>query len=781
MKIVPSIATLCLVLGLAAQPLPAAPVSIDGKTEIPTLDVKPELFYGRIARIVADGLPTAHFKHKPLDDSIAEEAMDVYLESLDFDRTIFLGSDVEFFRRNASEIDDHLSRGSTELAYDIYAVFKERLNDRVAYVDELLKKGFDFSIEETYAWKRKDAPWPATAEERDELWRLKIKNEFLAHLVSRTLREEKAAAEAAEEDAQADGEQPAGEADEALAGDQATEEVAMEAAEAEPAEMDAPRVDADGEKAPESLAEFIEEDLDAEDIDLSPEELIRKRYAQFQSVMNSNDAEWVLQQYLNAFARAYDVHTAYMSPRANEDFDISMTLSLTGIGALLTTEEGAAKVERLIPGGPAEKQGELQPGDRIIAVAQEGEAPVEILYWPLYKSVRLIRGPVGSTVTLTVIPASGTGIREIAIVREEVKLEEKAAKAVTEELPPLAGDSDPVKIGVLTLPDFYADLSGIRNGNEESRSCSRDMRRLLEDLRDQGAEGLVLDLRNNGGGSLQEAIEVAGLFMESGPVVQVRDNRRTQILRNASGEVLWDKPVVVLVNRMSASASEIVAAALQDYGRAIVVGDSRTHGKGTVQSIFPLDRFNPALGALKITTAGFYRINGASTQLKGVTPDIVIPSAYDALEIGEEFLPNVLDWSEVRPLRYSADSSISELVAELKEQSSKRIADDERFRAYEELVARLRERTGMTELPLNLEARLALARADQQIDDMQRRMREQANPMSGSEEDDKAEEEAEARRNDLLLGEAIHILRDLIERKSTPPSVLAAQTTPASE
>ena len=684
--------------------------------------IEPAAHYGKIARIVADGVPRIHLSHQKLDDSVSEKALNTYLNSLDFDHSYFLASDVEGFREQAAQLDDDLMRGHLEFAYTVFETFLERMADRTAFVDTLLEQGFDLNKKEGFEWKRKEAPWPDGKEAWDELWRKKIKNDFVARLANKTIIQEKAEAEEAVDAAEAE----------------KTEDVA-DAGEAEEVEK---------------LSAW--EEADEEVLKMTPEEHIQKRFEQFVTVVEGHDEEWVLQLYLNAFTSSYDAHSSYFAPRAAEDFDITMKLSLKGIGALLKTEDGAAEIIRLIKGGPAEHDGRLQPGDKIIAVAQEGEETEDIMYLPLYKAVRLIRGEVGTKVILSVIPASdvsGTTVQKIDLIRDEIKLEEQAAKARLRELP-IEGSDETYRLGVIDLPEFYADMSG-----PEGRSCARDVKQLVEELKTQEVKGILIDLRNNGGGSLPDAVEMAGFFIDEGPVVQVKANRRVKPLDDPKPGVVYDGPMVVLVNRHSASASEIVAAALQDYGRAIVVGDSKTHGKGTVQSLFPLDRNNNGLGKLKLTTAGFYRINGLSTQLKGVEPDIVISSALDAMEIGEEFLPNVMDWSWVARANYEQLSNVRTHIPQLKENSDNRLADDPTYSVLKGLVERLEERTNMKTLPLGFDARLAMARNDRELADLQREH------FVGDSDDEDSEEEKTAKRDekDFILNESLQILKDLAE------------------
>ncbi len=682
--------------------------------------------YGLIARFVAEGLPLAHVSNLEFGDLVSERALANYIDALDFDRSIFLADDIESFRAYSRRLDEKLRRGHLDFAYDVFDLFKTRAHECLAMVEEILDEGFDFDVEESFAWKRKDADWPASREDQRELWRKKIKNEYVGFRVNQLLREEEAKlAEAEEEEAE------------------------------ESAEEESPQ---------EEVAEVY--DFEAEQLDLSPKELILRKYRQFVSVLDGHDAEWVLQTYLTAFTQAYDAHTTYLSPRASEDFEIAMKLSLTGIGAILAFDEGAARIVSLIPGGPAERDGRLMPGDRIVAVAQEGEEPVDILFWPLYQSVRLIRGQPGTQVTLSVIPATdrvGATLRSIELTRDVIRLEDRAAKSEIREIPASDDeDAEVFRLGVITLPDFYADQRGRRRGDADVKSSAEDMRRLLDEMQAEGVDGLLLDLRNNGGGSLPDAVEMTGFFIDEGPIVQVRSNRRMQRLQDPEPGVLFDGPLVVLVNRLSASASEILAAALQDYGRAIIVGDSKTHGKGTVQSVFPLNPHNPGFGSLKVTTAEFYRLDGRSTQFRGVTPDIHLRSAFDVMEIGEEFLPNVLSPTYIDPVPFPAHERPLPDLESLAARSRERTQTDPDFLAYSRLVDRLEERITATEISLHLDTRLQMAREERAIEEFETRL-SRARSRGGAENDN------ENGRRDIILKEALRILRDKVELTPSEP------------
>lgn len=671
-------------------------------------DVSPS----RIARMLALHMPLRHLSREPLGDSVSTNTLDIFLTSLDFERIYFLESDVSAFSAYRADLDDKLKAGDIDFAQRVYDVFKQRVENRVAFVKTLLAEGIDTASTNTFQWKRREAPWVATEAEWDDLWRRKIQHEYIGRLVAKQLGSEEAAA---------------------------------------------------GIVEPEET-----NTASAVDAKLSPEEQIRKSYDRFLTILRDNDEGWLLERYLNAFTHAYDPHTDYMSPNNMEDFEIGMKLSLEGIGALLGNDEGAARVERLIPGGPAERDGRLKPGDRIIAVAQGDEPPVDILHWPLSKAVRLIRGEKGTKVVLTVLPASDpTGSREtrIDLVRDEVKLEEQAAKG---EIRTVTGpDGFERKIGVITLPEFYADLNGARQG-KPARSSSRDVAELVDELRDAGAEGLILDLRNNGGGSLSDAVQMTGLFIESGPVVQVRDQRRVHTLSDPDPDIAYDGPLIVLVNRLSASASEILAGALQDYGRAIIVGDHRTHGKGTVQTLTPLSNTGADLGSLKVTTASFYRIGGGSTQLRGVESDILLPSPMNSMEIGEDQLPHAMPWSKIDPAFYEPQTNLASIIPELRTRSATRQGSDPKFAAYTNLLSRLDERQKSTTISLNLEERLQLARDEKAL---QKEL--ESTDITKQDADKKA-------KNDLVLNESLQILCDWISIFEHDDGPNAATASPAS-
>ncbi|MDF7806846.1 carboxy terminal-processing peptidase [Pontiellaceae bacterium B12219] len=675
-----------------------------------TADVeKSDLDVKKISRTVAYSLPVFHLNQLPMDAYISTNAFDLYIDSLDPARSYFLQSDIEMLSKDAQNLHKRLRKGDIEFAIDAYNILMERIQNRIEFSEKQLEKGFDVNVDEEFVWDRKDMAWPQNEAEWDDLWRKRLKNEYIARLVSKEVysSEETNSVETV-----------------------STNQV-----------VEAETVSTN------TVAEYSEE---LEEANLTPEEFIMERYKQFQLTMESFDEEMLLQRYLSSFSLVYDPHSDYMSPSSVEDFDINMKLSLVGIGAMLRPDDGTARIVRIIPGGPADRDGQLEAGDKIIAVAQGNEEPVSILHWPLYKAVRLIRGEIDTTVVLTVIPASdrsGTRTKKISLVRDEVKLEEQAAKSEVKEVD--IGNGQMRKLGVITLPDFYADFNATSHNEKDARRASTDVRRLIRELMKEGIEGLVLDLRNNGGGSLVEAIECAGLFISSGPIVQVKEKRGVQVLPDADPTVEYDGPMIVLVNRLSASASEILAAALQDYKRAIIVGDKQTHGKGSVQTLMPLgDR----KGSLKLTTAGFYRINGGSTQLKGVTPDIIIPSYLDVMDVGEDSLEHALPWDTVRPAMYRSLDGFDAQLPLLTEHSNERLENNEEFQLFLTRRDRLKERYETKTVSLSLSNRLAEAEAEKELDDIQ----------SGAFLTDDEEDDEQASK-DIILDETLFILSDMID------------------
>lgn len=426
------------------------------------------------------------------------------------------------------------------------------------------------------------------------------------------------------------------------------------------------------------------------------EELLTKRYQNQLKRLKQTKGEDVFQAYINAFAQTYDPHTNYLSPDNAENFDINMSLSLEGIGAVLQNDNEYVKVMRLVPAGPAEKSKQLHTSDKIVGVAQGNQEMVDVIGWRLDEVVKLIRGPKGSLVRLEVIPASNAPSdqtsRIISITREAVKLEEQAAK---KSVLKLNHDGRDYKLGVIEIPAFYLDFKAYRAGDPEYKSTTRDVKRLLGELEKEKVDGVVIDLRNNGGGSLQEATELTGLFINQGPTVLVRNSDgRVDVLNDEDSGVFYRGPLAVLVNRLSASASEIFAGAMQDYHRALIIG-GQTFGKGTVQTVQPLNH-----GELKLTLAKFYRVSGQSTQHQGVLPDIAYPAMVDTQEIGESALPEALPWDSIRPVVKPVSDPFKPFLSELTARHEARTANDPDFVFTRERLALTQRLMKDTSVPL---------------------------------------------------------------------------------
>ncbi|WP_222911458.1 carboxy terminal-processing peptidase [Pseudomonas sp. DNDY-54] len=427
------------------------------------------------------------------------------------------------------------------------------------------------------------------------------------------------------------------------------------------------------------------------------QELLTKRYKNQLSRLEQTRGEDVFQTYINAFAQSYDPHTQYLSPDNAENFDINMSLSLEGIGAVLQSDNEFVKVVRLVPAGPAEKSKQIAPADKIVGVGQDGEEMVDVIGWRLDEVVKLIRGPKGSVVRLEVVPASNApndqSSKVVAITREAVKLEEQAAKKSVLNLEQHGRD---YKLGIIEIPAFYLDFKALRAGDKDYKSTTRDVKKLLTELQQENVDGVVIDLRNNGGGSLQEATELTGLFIDQGPTVLVRNSDgRVDVLADEQQGAFYKGPLAVLVNRLSASASEIFAGAMQDYHRALIVG-GQTFGKGTVQTVQPLNH-----GELKLTLAKFYRVSGQSTQHQGVIPDISYPAEVDTKEIGESALPEALPWDSIRAAISPDMNPFKPFLAELKAQHEMRTTENPDFVFTRDRLALTQELTHETTVSLN--------------------------------------------------------------------------------
>jgi len=491
-------------------------------------------------------------------------------------------------------------------------------------------------------------------------------------------------------------------------------------------------------------------------------EMLRRRYRRLETDILATEPADVLEPYLASFAHAFDPHSDYFKPSTNEDFDIQMSNSLEGIGATLRTEGEYTLVVSLVPGGPAQLGGDLQAGDKIVAVAQGSEPAVDVVDERIDKVVKLIRGPKGTEVRLTVIPVDApdpSHTREVRIVRDQVILTADDAESRVIEMP--GADGQPLKIGVIDIPSFYQDFQAKRGGDPNFKSTTRDVRSLLTELEAQGVSGVILDVRRNGGGSLDEAVDLTGLFIPQGPVVQIGDRSgRTEAMYDPDPKLVYGGPLMVLTSPLSASASEILAGAIQDYDRGLIVGSASTHGKGTVQNVIELDpvlrRFvrypgkDDIAGAVKVTTHKFYRVSGGSTQLRGVQADVVLPSPFDGLELLESDLDYALPWDRVAPLAYHEMGDLDSTAERLQAISAERVANDPEFTELMEAIAKRTEADGKVSLSLETRKKELESFGENALDE------------------DQADDEGEDHGgDDMILDEATRIMRDWLAPRVT--------------
>ncbi|NHZ80307.1 tail-specific protease [Massilia sp. CCM 8695] len=558
-----------------------------------------------------------HYKVTPLDDAMSEKIFDRYLKSLDGDRLHFLQSDIDSFDSIRTKLDDAIKTENLTTPFSMYSLYQQRFNERFTYSRELLKGKFDFTVDETFQIDREKAAWPKNLDEARDLWRKRVKNDWLRLK---------------------------------LAG-----------------------------KDDKSIRETLD-----------------KRYENYAGRMSKVDSEDVFMTFMNAYATSIEPHTNYLGPRSADNFAIAMRLSLDGIGAVLQQREDYTVIREIVVGSPAGMSGKLKVGDRIVGVAQ-ADSPgfTDVLGWRIDDVVQLIRGPKESVVRLNVLPVdAGTDGKTVTVslVRKKINMEEQAAKKTIIEV---KEGGVKRRVGVISLPTFYLDFEARRRGDKDFKSATRDVARILGELKKEKVDNVLIDLRNNGGGALGEAVELTGLFIDKGPVVMQRSAEgKVEVENDTQPGLAWDGPMGVLINRGSASASEIFAAAIQDYGRGLVMGEP-SFGKGTVQTLVNLDRGNPGekarYGELKMTIAQFFRINGGTTQLRGVTPDIKMPVTSDPEGFGESSYDNALPWVAIKPVAFTPSGNLKQLVAPLQKRHEARIAKDKDFQYLQEDMAELRK------------------------------------------------------------------------------------------
>jgi carboxyl-terminal processing protease len=705
------VCSLCAVWLLRAvendpQPVQPKPSAAGSANATGTNTLVPGPNDGAIAYVAARVLEGSHFLRHKLDDEFSAKFFDRYIETFDPQHVHFTEADLAEFGSYRTNLDDLTitRRGVADLtpAYTIFARFLQRLEQRVTYAETLLKnEKFQFDDDERILLNRKDAPYPRDLDEARQLWRQRLRFEYLQEKLGQPDTKKKTEASAANK-------------------------------------KSSPTTTPDNSSNSVGAAKERKKKTGPEEI----VDTLTRRYARNLHMFQEWDNEDLLQTYINALAHVYDPHSDYFNSRQAENFAIGMNLALFGIGALLTTDlDGYCKIQELKP-GPAMNSKNLNAGDRIVAVAQSNAPPVDVVEMNLNKVVQLIRGPKGTEVRLTVVsPDDSSERRIVTLIRDEIKLEDQAAKAKIIELP--VGDGKTERLGVIDLPSFYATidlgaprqmLAGGEGGGKPvkatPRSTSVDVAKLLTKLKRENVSGIILDLRRNGGGSLEEAVKLTGLFIKEGPVVQVSGpDGKPMVDSDDDPSVLYDGPMIVLTSRFSASASEIVAGALQDYGRALIVGDISTHGKGTVQNLNPLSMWvKPATatatndpGALKITIRKFYRAGGASTQLKGVLPDIVLPSVLNySKDIGENALENPLAWDTIPSARFDKLNLVEPCLPELLQHSNERLATNQDFVYIREDIDLFKKRQTDKTISLNERERLK----EKETDDARQKARD---------------------------------------------------------
>ncbi len=654
-----------------------------------------------ITSITYNMLSKMHYAKRDVDSVNSKKLFDFYLKTLDPLKLYFTKDQVELWRTHQKILLPMIANGDVSLALAIFNKYLHNLEEYDQFVKNATFTKADFETNELYRFDRLKTDWPANRQERAALWRKKLKNDLISIILQDRIK---------------------------------AEELKKEN---KPVPVPKPAI-----------------------------ERIRKRVDQFVQFNKKMEPVEALELYLNSFAHLFDPHTSYMAPRSEEDFNINMQLSLVGIGAVLTSEDGYTKIVQIIPGGPADLDKRLKAEDRIIAVAQENAEPVDVVDMPLSKVVSMIRGEAGTKVRLTVLE----GVKgakalpvNIEITRNKVELKESEAKGELRSVK--AENGETLNVGVILLPSFYADFRAASSGDRNYKSSTRDVRKIIQSFKKKGKlDGLVIDLRSNGGGSLQEAVTLTGLFIKDGPVVQIRDaaGRITQY-KDEDPAVEYAGPLIVMTNRLSASASEIFAGAIKDYKRGILVGDKKTHGKGTVQVVADLNNYVHfygyafSAGSIKLTNAKFYRINGASTQLKGVAPDIAFPTFTDAMETGEDKLDNPLKWDEIDAVAHAQyEPNICAIASDLRRKSDARVAASPEFTMLKRDIAYLMKNKDKKTISLNLEQRWKEYLREKDIYEEQAKLLH----LDGAEKDKKKNT-----KKDLYLDETLNIMRDYITRK----------------
>lgn len=593
-----------------------------------------------IMKLIVQGINSSHYAPFNIDDDFSKKVFELYLDRLDYSKRYFTQADINSFVSSKEQIDNQINEGHFDFFNQVDAVYNQRMQMVKGFYKEILTQPFDFKVDESVELDADEMAWAKDEKELKDRWRKLLKWNVLSRIVTELDLQEKSESN------------PAG--------------------------------------ATAKSFEELEQEARAK---------VMKTYDDWAKRMEKLDLDDRHSLFLNTITNVYDPHTGYFPPADKENFDIQMSGKLEGIGATLQEKDGYIQVAAIVPGSACYRQGELAEDDIILKVAQGNEEPVDLVDMRVDDAVKFIRGPKGTEVRLTVKKPDGS-TKIISIIRDVVILEETYARSAI-----IKNSYTNKGVGYIKLPKFYADFQD-KNG----RTCAKDVRDEVEKLKAQGMDGLIIDLRNNGGGSLMDVVEMSGLFIDNGPIVQVRSRYgEPQVLEDRDPKTLYDGPLVILVNSSSASASEIMAAAIQDYKRGIIVG-TPTFGKGTVQRFFDLDNslrgeneLKP-LGSIKLTTQKFYRINGGATQLKGVTPDVVLPDAYTYVDRGEKEQDHVMPWDEIAPCEYSLWKLDSDDYAKVRKNSRERTSKDPLFKVVEENAQRMKSQRDQKTRSLNIDA-----------------------------------------------------------------------------
>lgn len=688
-------------LALAGVCLLTFSVMARAATETAIKPLIPEPRHEKIAQMVASFIEKSHYRHAMIDDQLSSDVLDLYIDSLDHNRFIFLQSDIDEFEEYRLKLDDMVRNEPLQPVFNIFDRYRERARERWEFAIAQLENEPDFTTGASFQFDREDSPWAGSSGELDQLWRERVTYDALnLALADKPWSETK--------------------------------------------------------------------------------EVLEKRYSRMMKRIDQFNSDDVFELFMNSLAHTLDPHSSYLSPRNSEEYQIQMSLSYFGIGASLQMDDDYVTVSGIIPGGPAAIDGKLKPKDRIVAVGQgdEGEM-VDVIGWRLDDVVDMIRGPADTTVRLQVLSGNalpGESETTLKLVRNQVKLEEQAAKSEVITIPREGRDW---KIGVIDVPSFYRDYRALSSGDKDYTSTTKDVRRLIGELEQQGIDGLVMDLRGNGGGHLTEATALSGLFIDNGPVVQLRNsNGRISRLDDPDPvpRVAYNGPLAVLVDRFSASASEIFAAAIQDYARGVIIGQ-RTFGKGSVQNLYSLDQYvrrteEQGYGQLTLTIGKYYRVTGESTQHRGVEPDIELPIAIDVEEVGESARETALPWDTISTTRFNAGEPLKPLIATLAANHRQRSESDPDFQFLVEGIQEFDEMRSRRSVSLNIETRRAEReeiRQRQLARENKRRAALQLDPIESL--DDLEDEEAP----DIQLEEAAAIIADMAQLRE----IEAAPTTTA--